>query len=57
VKLPWDQNNGIINLKENAPNNSIESLHGKMKETKPVALVLKVPNLSGVVNELALTDG
>ena len=57
VELPWDQDNGVINLKNNAPNNSRVSLHRKMKETKPAALALKVPNLTGVVRRTVLTDG
>jgi hypothetical protein len=52
-----DQNSGVISLKKNAPNNSRVSLHGKMKEAKPVALVLKIPDLCGVVNNTVLTDG
>ena len=57
VELPWDQNNGIIDLKKNTPHNSRVSLHGKMKEIKPVAQFLKIPNIAGVVNDTVLTDG
>lgn len=57
IEFPWDQNDGVINLKKNAPNDSRASLHGKMKATKPVALMMRAPNLAGVVNQAVLTDG
>jgi hypothetical protein len=58
IDLPWGGKDGVTTLKDCPPSDSGMSLQRSMKEAKPIALVLKIPSLSGLTpNYTALTDG